>query len=242
MLKKVIDGRWLTANGVVAFYPANTVNDDDIEVYRDESRSEVLFTWRNIRQQTLKREGVDYKCLADYIAPKSTGITDYIGFFAVTGGLGIEKHDAAFLAANDDYSSILLKSIADRLAEGFAECLHARVRRDLWGYVPDEGLDNEALIAEKYQGIRPAPGYPACPEHVVKKDMFKYLECDDIAMELTDSYAMNPASSVSGFYLSHPMSQYFNVGKIGDDQVQDYVQRSARTEEDVRRELASALR
>jgi len=242
MMKKVIEGRWLTANGVVAFYPANTVNDEDIEVYRDESRSEVLFTWRNLRQQTVKREGVDNKCLADYIAPKSSGVMDYIGLFAVTGGLGIEKHDKAFLDANDDYSSIMLKSIADRLAEGFAECLHARVRRDLWGYAADEALDNEAIIAEKYQGIRPAPGYPACPEHVVKKDMFRVLECDDISMQLTEGYAMYPASSVSGFYLSHPKSQYFNVGNIGDDQVKDYVRRSGRDEEDVRRTLASTLR
>ncbi len=242
MMKKVVEGRWLTANGVVAFYPANTVNDDDIEVYRDESRSEVLFTWRGVRQQTVKREGVENKCLADYIAPKSTGVMDYIGMFAVTGGIGIEKHDAAFLADNDDYSSIMLKSIADRLAEGFAECLHARVRKDLWGYVPDENLSNEAVIAEKYQGIRPAPGYPACPEHVVKKDMFRVLECDDIAMQLTDSYAMYPASSVSGFYISHPKSQYFNVGSIGADQVEDYVKRSGRSEEDVRRTLASTLR
>jgi 5-methyltetrahydrofolate--homocysteine methyltransferase len=168
-------------------------------------------------------------------------VADYIGFFAVTGGLGIEKHDAAFLAANDDYSSIMLKSIADRLAEGFAECLHARVRKDLWGYVADENLSNEAIIAEKYQGIRPAPGYPACPEHVVKKEMFEYMQCEDIDMQLTDGYAMHPASSVSGFYLSHPQSQYFNVGTIGDDQVKDYVQRSGRTEEDVRRTLASTL-
>ncbi len=242
MMKKVVEGRWLTANGVVAFYPANTVNDDDIEVYRDESRSEVLFTWRGVRQQTAKREGVENKCLADYIAPKSTGVMDYIGMFAVTGGIGIEKHDAAFLADNDDYSSIMLKSIADRLAEGFAECLHARVRKDLWGYVPDENLSNEAVIAEKYQGIRPAPGYPACPEHVVKKEMFRVLECDDISMQLTDSYAMYPASSVSGFYISHPKSQYFNVGSIGADQVEDYVKRSGRSEEDVRRTLASTLR
>jgi 5-methyltetrahydrofolate--homocysteine methyltransferase len=242
MMKKIVEGRWLTANGVVAFYPANTVNDEDIEVYKDESRSEVLFTWRNVRQQTVKREGVENKCLADYIAPKSSGVMDYIGMFAVTGGLGIEKHDKAFLDANDDYSSIMLKSIADRLAEGFAECLHARVRRDLWGYAADENLDNEAIIAEKYQGIRPAPGYPACPEHVVKKDMFRVLECDDISMQLTDGYAMYPASSVSGFYLSHPKSQYFNVGNIGDDQVKDYVRRSGRDEEDVRRTLASTLR
>jgi len=242
MLKKIIEGRWLTASGVVAFYPANTVNDDDIEIYRDESRSEVLFTWRNVRQQTVKREGVDNKCLADYIAPKETGIADYIGMFAVTGGLGIEKHDKAFLDDNDDYSSIMLKSIADRLAEGFAECLHARVRRDLWGYVPDESLSNEDIIAEKYQGIRPAPGYPACPEHVVKKEMFEVLEAEEIGMQLTEGYAMYPASSVSGFYFSHPMSQYFNVGNIGDDQVKDYVRRSGRDEEDVRRSLASTLR
>jgi len=241
MLRKIIEGRWLRANGVVAFHPANTVNDDDIEVYRDESRSEVLFTWRNLRQQGVKREGVDNKCLADYIAPKASGVMDYIGLFAVTAGLGIEKHEKAFLDANDDYSSIMLKSLADRLAEGFAECLHARVRRDLWGYVPDEALDNEALIAEKYQGIRPAPGYPACPEHVVKADMFKVLDCDDIEMRLTEGYAMYPASAVSGFYFSHPKSQYFNVGTIGEDQLRDYVARSGRGEEDVRRTLAGAL-
>ncbi|WP_017524863.1 methionine synthase [Pusillimonas noertemannii] len=242
MLRKIIDGRWLTASGVVAFYPANTVNDEDIEVYSDESRSQVLFTWRNVRQQTVKRDGVDNKCLADYIAPKSSGVADYIGMFAVTGGLGIEARDKAFLHDNDDYSSIMLKALADRFAEGFAECLHARVRRDLWGYVPDETLDNEALIAEKYQGIRPAPGYPACPEHVVKKEMFLHLRPEEIGMQLTDSYAMYPASSVSGFYLSHPQSQYFNVGHIGVDQLQDYVRRSGREEDDVRRTLASVLR
>ncbi|WP_397473925.1 methionine synthase [Pusillimonas sp.] len=242
MLRKIIDGRWLKAGGVVAFYPANTVNDEDIEIYRDESRSEVLFTWRNVRQQTVKREGVDNKCLADYIAPKDTGIADYIGMFAVTGGLGIEKHDKAFLDDNDDYSSIMLKALADRFAEGFAECLHARVRRDLWGYVPDEALENADIIAEKYQGIRPAPGYPACPEHVVKKDMFLHMQPEEIGMQLTDGYAMYPASSVSGFYFSHPQSQYFNVGHIGPDQLQDYVKRSGRDEDDVRRSLAGVLR
>ncbi len=241
MLKKVIEGRWLTASGVVAFYPANTVNDEDIEVYSDESRSDVLFTWRNVRQQTGKREGVDNKCLADFIAPKDSGVADYIGMFAVTGGIGIEKHDKAFLDDMDDYSSIMLKSIGDRLAEGFAETLHARVRRDLWGYVPDESLTNEEIVAEKYQGIRPAPGYPACPEHVVKKDMFRVLDAEEIGMQLTDSFAMYPASSVSGFYLSHPDSKYFNVGQIGADQLADYVQRSGRDEEDVRRTLASVL-
>lgn len=242
MLRKIIDGRWLTASGVVGFYPANTVNEDDIEVYRDESRTEVLFTWRNLRQQTAKREGVDNKCLADFIAPKESGVADYIGLFAVTGGLGIEKYENLFLDAQDDYSNIMIKALADRFAEGFAECLHARVRRDLWGYVPDEAIDNAAMIAEKYQGIRPAPGYPACPEHVVKQAMFQVLDCAEIGMQLTESFAMYPASSVSGFYFSHPQAQYFSVGSIGDDQVADYVQRSGRSEEDVRRSLAPLLR
>ncbi|AUL49338.1 methionine synthase [Bordetella trematum] len=241
MLKRIIEGRWLTANGVVGFYPANRVNDEDIEIYRDETRSEVLFTYRNLRQQGVKREGVSNKCLADYIAPKDSGKLDYIGMFAVTAGLGIEKKEAEYLAALDDYSSIMIKSLADRLAEAFAECLHARVRRDLWGYAAEEDLDNEALIAEKYVGIRPAPGYPACPEHVVKTDMFKVLQAEDIGMYLTDSYAMFPASSVSGFYFSHPESQYFNVGTIGADQLADYVARSGRSEEDLRRTLAPNL-
>ena len=241
LLKRVIDGRWLTANAVVSFYPANTVNDDDIEIYADESRSEVLFTWNNLRQQTVKREGVDNKCLADFIAPKSTGIKDYIGMFAVTSGLGIEKWEAQFEKDNDDYSSIMLKAIADRLAEAFAECMHARVRQDLWGYVPDETLTNEDLIKESYVGIRPAPGYPACPEHTVKRAMFDVLAAEDIGMTLTESYSMYPASAVSGFYFSHPESQYFAVGKIGDDQVADYAQRSGRSEEDLRRALMPNL-
>ena len=160
----------------------------------------------------------------------------------MTGGIGIEKYEKMFQDDGDDYSVIMLKAVADRLAEGFAETLHARVRRDVWGYAPDEDLSNEDIIAEKYQGIRPAPGYPACPEHTVKREMFRILEAEDINMQLTEGYAMYPASSVSGFYISHPMSQYFNVGSIGADQVADYVQRSGRDEEDVRRALASTLR
>ena len=241
MLKRVIESRWLTASGVVGFYPANAVNDDDIEVYRDESRKEVLFTWRGLRQQGVKREGVDNKCLADYIAPKSSGILDYIGLFAVTAGLGVEKKEREFEKAGDDYSAIMLKSLADRLAEAFAEALHARVRKDLWGYASAEDLTNEEMIAERYQGIRPAPGYPACPEHVVKREMFEVLDGGDIGMLLTESYAMYPAASVSGFYFSHPQSQYFNVGTIGEDQVEDYVARSGRSLEDVRRTLAPSL-
>ncbi|AHC44984.1 5-methyltetrahydrofolate--homocysteine methyltransferase [Achromobacter xylosoxidans NBRC 15126 = ATCC 27061] len=241
MMKRIVEGRWLTANGVVGFYPANSVNDEDIEVYKDESRSEVLFTYRNLRQQGAKREGVSNKSLSDFIAPKSSGKLDYIGMFAVTAGIGIEKKEAEFEKALDDYSGIMLKSLADRLAEAFAECLHARVRQDLWGYAPDEALSNDDMIAEKYVGIRPAPGYPACPEHVVKTDMFRVLDGADIGMMLTDSYAMFPASSVSGFYFSHPQSQYFNVGIIGEDQLQDYAARSGRSIEDLKRTLAPNL-
>ena len=241
MLKRIIDGRWLTASGAVAFYPANTVNDEDIEIYSDESRSKVLFTWRNLRQQGVKREGVDNKCLADYIAPKDSGVTDYIGMFAVTAGLGMEKKEREFDADNDDYSGIMFKSLADRLAEAFAECLHARVRRDLWGYAVDETLSNDEMIAEKYVGIRPAPGYPACPEHLVKRELFPVVDATDIGMSLTESDAMWPASSVSGFYFSHPQSQYFNVGNIGEDQLRDYIARSGRSEEDVRRSLSTVL-
>ncbi|MBX3612938.1 MAG: methionine synthase [Burkholderiaceae bacterium] len=246
MLKRVIDGRWLTANGVVAFLPANTVNDDDIEVYTDETRTQVAFTWRNLRQQTAKRDGVDNKCLADFVAPKlidgkPSGMADYIGMFAVTAGLGIEKKLDEFARLLDDYSSIMLKAIADRLAEAFAECLHARVRRDLWGYAPDESLGNDELIAEKYRGIRPAPGYPACPEHTVKRALFDALRAEEIGMGLTEHFAMMPASSVSGFYFSHPLSAYFAVGRIGEDQLKDYAARAGRDEEELRRALAPVL-
>jgi 5-methyltetrahydrofolate--homocysteine methyltransferase len=225
LLEKAIKGRWLTANAVVAFYPANSVNDDDIELYTDESRSEPLLTWHNLRQQTAKREGVDNKCLADFIAPKANGIADYIGCFAVTAGIGCDAKAAQFEALQDDYSSIMLKAIADRLAEAFAEAMHQRVRQDLWGYAANEALANEDLIAEKYQGIRPAPGYPACPEHTVKKALFDLLAVEDVGMTVTESLAMNPAASVSGFYFSHPQSQYFNVGPVGKDQAADLAQR-----------------
>jgi 5-methyltetrahydrofolate--homocysteine methyltransferase len=246
MLKRVIDGRWLTANGMIAFLPANTVNDDDIEVYTDETRMNVAFTYRNLRQQTEKPQGVDNKCLADFIAPKfidgkPSGIQDYIGMFALTGGLGIEKKEKEFEGLLDDYSSIMLKAIADRFAEAFAECLHERVRKDLWGYAPNEALSTEQLIKEAYQGIRPAPGYPACPEHTIKRDMFDYLQAQDINMQLTESYSMFPAASVSGFYFSHPQSQYFNVGKIATDQLKDYKDRSGRDEEELRRALGPVL-
>jgi 5-methyltetrahydrofolate--homocysteine methyltransferase len=245
LLKKVIEGRWLTANGVIALLPANTVNDDDIEIYTDETRTKVAFTYYNVRQQTAKPviDGVarPNQCLADFIAPKSSGIADYIGLFAVTAGIGIEKHEKRFEDAHDDYSSIMLKSLADRLAEAFAEQMHERVRKDLWGYAAGETLSNEELIKEGYQGIRPAPGYPACPEHTVKADMFEVLQAEEIGMQVTESYAMFPGASVSGFYLAHPESKYFVVGKIGQDQVDDMAARRGVAKEDVERWLAPNL-
>ena len=228
MLTKLINNRALVANGVVAFYPANSI-DDDIEIYEDESRTKTLFTYYGLRQQSEKPK-VDNiqkpnQCLSDFVAPKSSGIKDYIGIFAVTSGLGMEKYEKEFLDKNDDYSSIMFKSLADRLAEAFAEYMHERVRKDLWGYVAEENIDKEALIKEAYQGIRPAPGYPSCPEHTVKKDIFTHLRLDEIDMHLTDSFAMTPAASVSGFYFAHPEAQYFSVDKIGDDQLKDMAKR-----------------
>lgn len=245
MLKRLIEGRWLTASGVIGFWPANTVNDDDIVLYTDESRSEAALTWWGMRQQTEKHviDGVTRpsRCLADFVAPRESGLADYVGMFAVTSGLGVEKKEKYFTDDLDDYSAIMLKALADRLAEAFAEALHHRVRTDLWGYAPEEALTNEAMIAEKYRGIRPAPGYPACPDHSVKRPMFDLLNCADIGMTLTESLAMMPAASVSGFYLSHPDSTYFNVGKIGHDQLQDQAARRDESEADLERLLAPNL-
>ncbi|MCJ7799477.1 MAG: methionine synthase, partial [Polaromonas sp.] len=264
MLKRLIEVRWLTASGVMGLYPANSVGDD-IEIYTDETRTEVAMTWYGLRQQTEKTavDGVmrPSRCLADFVAPKvltpeliaaragragaegrnDFEITDYIGVFAVTAGLGAEKKEKQFQDDHDDYSSIMLKALADRLAEAFAEALHQRVRQDLWGYAASESLETDALIAEKYQGIRPAPGYPACPDHSVKKEMFELLQCEDIGMALTTSLAMTPAASVSGFYLSHPDSTYFNAGKIGDDQLEDLARRRGVKPADLQRLLAPNL-
>ena len=244
MLKRMIAGRWLTANAVIGIYPANVVNDDDIEFYTDESRSEVAMTWYGLRQQAEKQviDGVmrPSRCLADFVAPKGV-CGDYAGMFAVTAGLGVDKKEQQFIDDLDDYSAIMLKSLADRLAEAFAECLHHRVRTDLWGYAPSEALTPEDLIAEKYKGIRPAPGYPACPDHSVKKDMFELLQCGDIGMTVTESLAMTPAASVSGFYLGHPDSTYFSVGKIGDDQLKDLASRREMNEKELQRLLAPNL-
>lgn len=244
MLQRLIEGRWLQAHGVVGLYPANTVNDDDIEIYTDESRSEVLLTWHGLRMQSVRPvvDGVrrPNRCLADFVAPKGVA-PDYVGLFAVTAGHGVDKKEAAFLADHDDYSSIMLKALADRLAEAFAERLHQRVRTELWGYAAGEHLSNEELIAERYQGIRPAPGYPACPDHTVKRALFDALQAEDAGMHLTESLAMTPAASVSGFYLAHPESAYFNVGKIGDDQLADWARRNALAEAAARRALAPLL-
>ena len=242
MLERVIQGRWIAAHAVIGLYPANQVGDD-IVLYADETRSEPLLTWNGLRQQTVRPvvDGVKRpnRCLADYVAPLSSKKKDYVGMFAVTTGHGVDKKVEEFQAKNDDYDAILLKAIADRLAEAFAECLHHRVRTDLWGYASQENLSNEDLISEKYQGIRPAPGYPACPEHTVKHAMFEVLQAQDINMELTESLAMNPASSVSGFYLANPQAQYFNVGPIGLDQVNSIAMRSGRTSEEVAKALQS---
>ena len=245
MLKKVIEGRWLSASGVIALLPANSVNDDDIEIYTDDTRSEVAFTYYGLRQQGVKPviDGVarPNQCLADFIAPKSSGIKDYIGMFAVTAGIGIEKYEKRFEDAHDDYSSIMLKSLADRLAEALAEHMHQRVRTDLWGYASGEHLDNDDMIREAYQGIRPAPGYPACPEHTVKADVFRVLQCEEIGMQLTESFAMFPGAAVSGFYFAHPESKYFSVGKIGDDQLNDMTARRGASKDEVERWLAPNL-
>lgn len=243
MLKKIIDGRWLTANGVVALYPANRAGDDDIEIYTDESRRQIAFTWYGMRQQTVKPviDGVarPNQCLSDFIAPKGTN--DYIGMFAVTAGLGIEKHEKRFEAAHDDYSSIMLKALADRLAEAFAEYMHERVRIDFWGYAANENVSKAELIKEKYQGIRPAPGYPACPDHTVKPDMFKLMQAEAIDMQLTESFAMYPGAAVSGFYFSHAASKYFSVDKIGEDQLLDMAARRNLTKDYLARWLAPNL-
>jgi 5-methyltetrahydrofolate--homocysteine methyltransferase len=249
VLKRVIDGRWLSANGVMGFWPANTVDDDTIEIYTDESRSEVLLKWAPLRMQTERplipdANGMEVRrpnrSLADYIAPKGTQ-PDWIGLFAVTAGLGVEKREAEFEAAHDDYSSIMLKAIADRLAEAFAERLHQRVRTELWGYAADEKMSTDDMIAEKYKGIRPAPGYPACPEHGVKRDMFRAMQAEEIGMALTESLAMTPAASVSGFYLAHPEASYFNVGRIGEDQMKAWAAAVGVDEDTARRRLSASF-
>ena len=241
MLDTLIKEKWLTANGVIGFFPANAVGDD-VEVYTDDTRSEVLTRLHNLRQQGEHRAGIPNKSLGDFVAPRDTGLADYVGAFAVTAGLGSQDKIIEFKAALDDYSAILLESIADRLAEAFAERMHQRVRQEFWGYQPDEQLDNEALIGEKYVGIRPAPGYPACPEHTEKMTIWELLDVNArTGIELTESMAMWPGAAVSGWYFSHPQSQYFVVGRLAQDQVADYARRKGWTLREAERWLGPNL-
>jgi 5-methyltetrahydrofolate--homocysteine methyltransferase len=244
LLEKTIAGRWLTAHALVGLYPANSVGDD-IEIYADEARQAPLLTWFGLRQQTRKPviDGVPNpnRALSDFIAPKDSGVSDYIGMFAVTAGIGLEERERRFAIEHDDYNAIMLKALADRLAEALAEMMHERVRRELWGYAAAERLEPDQLVAEAYQGIRPAPGYPACPEHSVKRRLFEVLDAQQIGMDLTENFAMTPASSVAGFYIAQPQARYFNVGPIGRDQLEDLARRRAMAASELERWLAPNL-
>lgn len=242
MLKQIIDEKWLTARAVIGLFPANSVNDDDIELYTDESREEVMMTTHHLRQQIERVGGNHNFALSDFVAPKDSKVPDYMGGFAVTAGIGIDEHVERFEKAHDDYSAIMLKSLADRLAEAFAEHMHERVRKEFWGYASDETLDNEALIKEKYKGIRPAPGYPACPDHTEKALLWDLLTPDqNIELNITESYAMFPTAAVSGWYFAHPESRYFGVSDIKRDQVEDYAKRKGMTMQEAERWLAPNL-
>jgi 5-methyltetrahydrofolate--homocysteine methyltransferase len=242
MLQQLVNEKWLRARAVVGFFPANSAGDDDITVFADDTRLAVKARLHHLRQQKSKPQNQAQSCLADFVAPVSSGRADYLGAFAVTAGLGIDEHVARFEAAHDDYSSIMLKALADRLAEALAERMHERVRRELWGYAPQERLDGAALIDEGYQGIRPAPGYPACPEHTEKATLWQLLDPQHNAgIRLTESFAMMPTAAVSGFYFSHPEAHYFGVGQIDRDQVASYAQRKGWSLAEAERWLAPNL-
>jgi 5-methyltetrahydrofolate--homocysteine methyltransferase len=241
MLDRIVKEKWFKASAAVGFWPANTVGDD-IVLYADEARSKKIAMLHTLRQQLEKREGRFNAALSDFVAPATSGVPDYVGGFVVTAGIGEDAVADRFKHANDDYSSILCNALADRLAEAFAERMHARVRREFWAYVPDEALSNEELILEKYQGIRPAPGYPAQPDHTEKATLFALLDAEKNAgVKLTESFAMWPGSSVSGLYFANPESYYFGVGKIERDQVEDYAARKGMTVAEVERWLAPIL-
>jgi 5-methyltetrahydrofolate--homocysteine methyltransferase len=245
LLERIVREGRLRAAGVVGFWPANA-DGDDIAVWRDETRRDRLATFLTLRQQMAKTEARPNVALADFVAPVSSGLADHIGAFAVTTGHGLDGPDglvAEFETAHDDYSAILAKALADRLAEAFAERLHERVRRELWGYARDEELSNAELIAERYQGIRPAPGYPACPDHTEKRTLFELLSAEaNAGIELTESCAMLPGASVSGYYLWHPQSHYFGIGRIDRDQLEDYAARKGVPLAEAERWLAPNLR
>ena len=241
MLDKIIKEKWLQAKGVIGIWNVNSVGDD-IEVYTDESRKEVKKVFHTLRQQGQKSSNVPNIALSDFIAPKETGLNDYFGGFAVTAGIGIEKWIKKFADDHDDYNKIMLQALGDRLAEAFAELMHKKVRTEYWGYSKDEKLGNDDLIKEKYVGIRPAPGYPACPDHTEKWLLFEMLDAEKNAgIKLTESLAMYPASSVSGMYYAHPQSRYFGLGKIGKDQVEDYAERKGMKIGEIERWLSSNL-
>jgi 5-methyltetrahydrofolate--homocysteine methyltransferase len=241
MIDRVVSEGWLTASAVVGLFPANSVGDD-IEVYLDEHRETPVAVLHHLRQQGEHRPGIPNRSLSDFVAPRTSGLRDYVGAFAVTAGLGAQERVAAFRKDLDDYNAILLESVADRLAEAFAERMHERVRKELWGYAPDEHLDNDALIKEQYDGIRPAPGYPACPEHTEKATLWELLDVEAYTgIQLTEGMAMWPGASVSGWYFSHPESQYFVVGRLGRDQVADYAERKGWTIAEAERWLSANL-
>jgi 5-methyltetrahydrofolate--homocysteine methyltransferase len=241
MLDRIVAEKWFTPRAVIGFWPANSVGDD-IEVFAGEGIADFPTMIHTLRQQMQRTNGRPNFALADFIAPKETGVADYIGGFVVTTGREIEAVAQRFEGANDDYSAILVKALADRLAEAFAEHMHQRVRTEFWAYAPDENLSNEELIAEDYLGIRPAPGYPACPDHTEKRTLFSLLDAEaNTGVSLTESFAMWPASSVSGYYFSHPESSYFGLGRIGRDQVEDYARRKQIPVAEVERWLTSNL-
>ena len=242
MLKKIITEKWLQARAVIGIFPANSINDDDVELYTDDDRSEVRTVFHFLRQQMNRRREAANFCLGDYIAPKDSGVEDYIGAFAVTTGIGIEDKIEEFEADHDDYNSILLKALADRLAEAFAERMHERVRKEFWGFAPAENLSNAEMIKEEYRGIRPAPGYPACPDHTEKRTLWQLIEPDlNAGITLTESFAMLPTAAVSGFYFSHPEARYFGTGKLARDQVKDYARRKGLNIEEAERWLSPVL-
>ena len=241
LLTQIIEEGWLTANAVIGIWPANAIGDD-IEIYTDESRTEVLSVIHTLRQQTKKASGAYNMALSDFVAPKETGLNDYFGGFAVTTGIGIDEHVARFEADHDDYNSIMLKALADRLAEAFTELMHEKIRKELWGYGSNENLSKEELIKESYKGIRPAPGYPACPDHTEKWTLFELLDAEkNTGIQLTESLAMTPTAAVSGFYFAHPQSKYFGLGKIQKDQIEDYAQRKNMTVEEAEKWLSPNL-
>jgi 5-methyltetrahydrofolate--homocysteine methyltransferase len=241
LLNRIVHENLLQARGVIGFWPANRVGDD-IELYTDDSRTQVLTTLHTLRQQVIKDNDQPNLALADYVAPKESGIADYVGAFALTTGIGIESIVAQFEKDHDDFSAIMAKALADRLAEAFAEHMHLLVRKELWGYAKNETLDNEALIREEYQGIRPAAGYPASPDHTEKRTIFDLLQAEKNAgVKLTENFAMYPTAAVSGLYFAHPSARYFNVGKIGRDQVEDYARRKGLDVATMERWLAPVL-